>query len=293
MRSNPVIPLSLLLCLAASGVQAAPVNERLDCMIQPDQDVQLGSATPGLIAEVKVRRGDTVEEGQTVARLSSGVEWATLAVARERAAQIGEARVADSSHNLAAREMERASELYNQQFVSQTYLDKQAAEAQAADGRLTQAEENRRLAARQVQLARAQLAQRTIRAPFAGVVVERYLEPGEFVDQLPVLRIAALNPLRVDVLVPASEFGRVKTGARATVFPEMDGADAHEAVVTTVDRVIDAASNTFRVRLTLPNEDETLPAGLRCQIDLGLPRIKHAASESAPDMHASTTLGTY
>ncbi|HVE52441.1 MAG TPA: hypothetical protein VNB23_03535, partial [Ramlibacter sp.] len=46
---------------------------------------------------------------------------------------------------------------------------------------------------------------------------------------------------------------------------------ARLATVTLVDRLIDGASNTFRVRMELPNGDHALPAGLRCKADLGLP----------------------
>jgi membrane fusion protein, heavy metal efflux system len=54
------------------------------------------------------------------------------------------------------------------------------------------------------------------------------------------------------------------------VWPELFNGSEVSAVVKTVDRVIDAASNTFRVRLELPNADGKLPAGLRCKVDLGL-----------------------
>ena len=271
-------------------VDAAATDQRLDCMIQPHRDVQVGSPSAGVIAEVLVERGESVTKGQVLARLQSDIERAALAVARERAAQVGEEAVANSSRNLAARELQRANELFGQQYVSRTYLDKQRAEAQAAQGRTTQAVENRRLARRQLQLAMTQLEQRTIRAPFSGVIVERFLAPGEYVDQKPVLRLASVDPLRVDVLVPAHSFGQVMIGQTARVYPEMGGADPREAVVRTVDRVIDAASNTFRVRLELPNTDESLPAGLRCTVTFerlqstkaGAPKradIKHRTDE--------------
>ncbi len=268
-----IFPLLLMFALATVTHAASP-PDRLDCMIQPARDVKLGTPLPGVIAEVLVQRGDLVKSGQVIARLQSDVERAALAVAQERAAQVGEAAVANSSRELATRELKRANELFGQQFVSRTYLDKQRAEAKAAKGRSTQATENRRLARQQLRLAQTQLAQRTIRAPFSGVVVERYMEPGEFVDQKPLARLASIDPLRVDVLVPAASFGTVKVGAIGKVFPELTAIGSREAVVRTVDRVIDAASNTFRVRLELENPDQALPAGVRCQVDLSLPAPK-------------------
>jgi len=247
--------------------QAAPATA-LDCMIQPHQVVQVGTPTPGVIDKVLVDRGDIVIKGQPIVQFQTSVERAALAVARERATQNGETTVAVSSQDLARRELERASELYEQNFVSKTYLDKQRAEANVAGGRTDQAKERRSLAQREVDLAAAQLEQRTIRAPISGVVVERFASPGELVDQKPMLRIAAIDPLRVDVLVPAAAFGQVEAGMKGSVVPELLNRKAQLATVKTVDRVIDAASNTFRVRLELPNPGNALPAGLRCKVEL-------------------------
>jgi RND family efflux transporter MFP subunit len=253
----------------------------LDCMIQPHQIVQVGSAAPGVIDKILVERGDMVQLGQALVQLQAGVERAALAVARERALQEGEMKVAAGSAELAQRELQRARELHAESFVSQTYLDKQRAEAQVAGGRTEQAGERRKLAQREVDLAAAQLAQRSIKAPMAGVVVERFMSPGEFVDQKPILRLAAIDPLRVDVLVPATVFGQVTPGMVAVVVPELLNTKDHSAVVKTVDRVIDAATNTFRVRLELPNPGGTLPAGLRCKVDLGLKLPSSSAAAPA------------
>ncbi len=268
----------------AESARAQPASKpapALDCMIQPHQVVQVGSAAPGVIERILVDRGDLVTSGQPIVQLNASVERAALAVARERAAQAGGVRAAEGAQELARRELERANELVEQNFVSKTYVDKQRAEAQVAGGRSDEAKEKRKLATRELDLAAAQLEQRTIRAPIAGVVVERFMSPGEYVDQKPVLRLAAIDPLRVDVLVPAAAFGQVEIGRAGTVIPELFNRSPHVATVKTVDRVIDAASNTFRVRLELPNPNGALPAGLRCKVDLAL-KLPDAPPRSAP-----------
>ena len=273
MKSQPI-----LLCLAAA-LSGAVQAQALDCMIQPHQIVQVGSAVPGVIDGIAVERGDRVLQGQPIVQLQAHVERAALAVARERAEGNGEVRVATSSQELARRELQRAQELYDQNFVSKTYLDKARAESGVAGGRTDQAHERRKQASREVELAAAQLEQRTIRSPITGVVVERFMSPGEYVDQKPVLRLASVDPLRVDVLVPAIAFGQVEPGMSGKVVPELLNQGEHHAVVKSVDRVIDAASNTFRVRLELPNAAASIPAGLRCKVDLGL---KLPVSAAAP-----------
>lgn len=273
--------LALLNAQAFAQTAAPAVAPGLDCMLQPHQMVQVGTAAPGVIRSMTVDRGDFVKKGQPLVQLNAAVERAALAVARERASQSGELVAARGAHDLAKREAQRAADLVEENFVSRTFYDKQRAEAQVAAGRGTQAQEKIRLAERELALANAQLSQRTVYSPIDGVVVERFASPGEYVEQKPVLRIAGIDPLRVDVLVPAAAFGQVSLGAKASVVPELINRKALVATVTSVDRVVDAASNTFRVRLELPNPGGALPPGLRCKADLGLRNSDATARNAA------------
>lgn len=275
----PNTPVSPALPAAPAGTTppaarpTAPTG--LDCLIQPSQTVQVGTASAGVVETVRVERGDMVRKGQILLQLDSRVEVAALAMAREKAEQLGEMKATKGASDLAQRELQRAADLVKDNYVSRTYYDRQRAELEVAAGRGQQAEERRRLAERELRLASAQLAQRTVVAPIDGVVVERLAAPGEYVEQKPVLRIAQVDPLRVDVLVPAPAFGQIEVGAVAHVVPELLSRERRPARVVGIDRVIDAASNTFRVRLELPNPGNQLPPGLRCKAELntvqGLP----------------------
>jgi multidrug efflux pump subunit AcrA (membrane-fusion protein) len=132
-------------------------------------------------------------------------------------------------------------------------------------------------------MAAAQLQQRTIRSPMDGVVAERFMSAGERVDDKPLLRIARIDPLRVQLVVPTSLYGQVQPDAAVSVVPDLPGSAALTARVTMVDKVIDPASNTFRVQLALPNPDHSLPAGLRCKADFGpLAAARNAAATPNP-----------
>ena len=85
------------------------------------------------------------------------------------------------------------------------------------------------------------------------------------VDEKTILTIAQIDPLRVEVILPSALYGTVQAGLRAAVEPEF-GDQVHIASVQIVDRVIDAASGTFGVRLELPNPDQSIPGGLHCQV---------------------------
>ena len=105
-----------------------------------------------------------------------------------------------------------------------------------------------------------------MRSPITGVVVERFQSPGEFASAKPILKLAQLDPLRVEVFVPASLLGKIAVGMRAEVMPDAPVHGVYKARVTVVDRVVDAASSTFGVRLELPNRAYRLPAGPKCTV---------------------------
>ena len=143
-----------------------------------------------------------------------------------------------------------------------------------------QAREQREVSRQEREVASAQLGQRTIRSPIDGVVAERFVSAGERVDDKPLLRIAKVDPLRVQLVVPVALYKQIAIGGSAKVMPELPGAVALTAQVTMVDKVIDAASNTFRVHLELPNPDGALPAGLRCKAEFNLPAALAKAGSS-------------
>jgi len=250
------------LCCAAV-VRAEP----LGCLIQPFQEAEVGTQVVGVIDRVMVERGDFVKKGQPLAQLNSDVERAAVASAKVRAESYAELQAAASNHDFAQKKRVRTQDLYQKNFVSQQVKDQAITEAEVAQMRLRQAREAQRQAQHELALASAQLGQRTIRSPLSGVVVERYLAEGERVDDKPVLKVAAIDPLRVEVIVPAVHFSKIKQGMVATVKPDMADTDVRTAKVVVVDRVIDAASNSFRVRLELPNPNNELPPGLRCKVD--------------------------
>jgi len=81
-----------------------------------------------------------------------------------------------------------------------------------------------------------------------------------------VMTIAEIDPLNVEVFVPVESYGEIIAGTEATVRPEAPVGGSYRAVVAVSDKVFDAASRTFGVRLVLQNPDFELPAGTRCTV---------------------------
>lgn len=222
----------------------------------------------GVIESVQVQRGAHVRKGQVIARLFSGPERAALELARSRAGMEGELKAAQARVELARKKFERADELQKKAFVSASARDEAEAEYRLASEQLRAAQENRRLAELEVRRSEEVLAQREIRSPVAGVVVDVVLRPGELTSSNqkdPIVRLAEIDPLNVELILPVSDFGKIKKGQRATVIPEEPVGGWHSARVEVVDQTFDAASGTFGVRLTLPNPDRRIPAGVKCR----------------------------
>ncbi|MFT3856708.1 MAG: efflux RND transporter periplasmic adaptor subunit [Aquabacterium sp.] len=240
--------------------------EMLGCLIEPDRVADVGTQSTGVLASIHVERGDEVTAGQVLARLSAQVERASVSVAEVKAKAEAEALQAQAAYDLAQRKLERTRDLVKRDFVSDQALDQAEAEARVAQQRVEQAHESQRVAQREHLLSNAQLSQREVRSPFAGLVVERYRTEGERIEREPVVRVARIDPLRIEAIVPAVQFGQIKAGQQASVKTDLPEFPMLNAQVTLVDRVIDPASNSFRVRLKVPNPGNRIPSGLRCRI---------------------------
>ena len=239
-----------------------------DCLIEPRQSIDVRSPVEGVIESIRLQRGELVKKGTLVATLSSGPERAALDLARSRASMEGELKSAEARVTLARKKWERADELHKMNFVSANARDEAEAEYRLATEQLRLARENRRLAELDVNRAAEVLAQRSIKSPVDGVVVEVLLRPGELMSsnqKNPIMKIVEIDPLNVEMVLPVSQFGRIKLGQLAEVLPEEPVGGRHSARVEVVDPVVDAASGTFGVRLRLPNPGNRIPAGVKCK----------------------------
>jgi len=246
-----------------------------DCLLEPRQMVELRSPVEGLIEKVHAERGGVVRKGQVLVELSTAVERSTLALAAHRAGMTGRLESARNRVVFSKAKMARASQLLNDNFISTQARDEAQTELRLAESELKDAEENQQQAHLEVRRATDLLEQRLLRSPFDGYVVDRLLNPGDLAEsgtgRRPLLKLAQLDPLRVEVVLPQSAYGKINIGAVAQVSVEGQ-APPLKATVKLVDRVIDAASGLFGVRLELPNPGQRIPSGARCTIEFpGLP----------------------
>ncbi len=260
----------LCLILISSSLISVPTQatelDGHECLIEPMVTAKVGSQVQGVVDQLLVDRSDMVTTGQPIAILKSTLEQANLAQAEARANMHGEINARKADLNLAQLNRERIKTLYAKNLVSAQERDEGVAQLQVASAALRQAQDN--LLVLQHDLARSQalLEQRIVRSPIDGAVVERHTFPGEFIYDAPVMTIAQLDPLRIEVVLPAKLFGQFNKGDKALVYPEIIRDEPLLATVHVVDRQLDTFSGTFGVRLTLPNTDLSITSGQKCRI---------------------------
>jgi RND family efflux transporter MFP subunit len=255
---------SIFFWLGAMDAKAQSLE--FDGLIEPKVSTNVGSNTPGILESVSVDRGDMVKEGQVVALLQAGVEKATMDLAKARAELDASIKAKRAELEYAERSKQRKQELYEKKTLSFQEWDEAETRRILAELALNEALEAKRLAELEYKRAVEVVKRMNIRSPVNGVVVERYLHPGEYIEDKPVMKLAQIDPLHVEVIMPVSTLGSVKVGMQAQVKPEAPVGGVYKAKVTIVDKVVDAASGTFGVRLELPNPDYKLPPGLKCKV---------------------------
>jgi len=252
--------------VASPGLDSSRPN---DCLIEPSRIVRVNSGVEGVIEAIYVDRGDNVGKGQVVARLRADVDRASAAAAEARAANAHAVRAADARAVYLASVSRRSDEIRT--HLARDKVEEAKANADAAAEERRAAAQDQRVA--QLEYVRTQriLTEKTVRSPVNGVVVERAMAPGEYrgPSTSHILTIAQINPLNVEVFAPIAQLGAVHVGDMVTVFPEDPVGGSYQAQVKVIDRVFDAASGTFGMRLELPNPGNKLPAGLRCRLEIG------------------------
>lgn len=256
----------LLPLTARAGELSADVSS---CLVKPKHVIQLGSPVFGALAKVFVDRGDHVTEGQVVAKLDTTLEEAQLALDKFRASNTTQIESVKTDLAWNERELSRRTKLAGNMFSKANDIDE--AETKIAQDKiaLRRAETDLHTAELEAARSEAQFRLKLIHSPVNGVVSEIKLSPGEFIyEQTPIMTLVQIDPLNVDLVVPAQRYGSVRVGMTAEVHLLPPVGLVIPAKIDAIDPVIDAASDTFRIRLVLPNPDNAFPAGVRCTATL-------------------------
>ena len=251
---------------AAAGETAYSPIPAVDCVINPYRVVDIASPVAGVIENIFVERSQQVSAGQVLAQLEASVERANVELARYRAGIESEIGLGEVNIVFDRQRKKRVETLLEEQNISLDNADQIEREVQLSRWKLKQAREMAAIRRLELRKAEEQLRQKSIPAPFDGFVLDTFKYRGEYVEDQAILRLAQLDPLVIEAIVPMENFGAIQPGMQAEIVAEVLLKNRLQGEVIAVDRIGDTASNTFGVKLRMPNPDNRIPAGLKCTV---------------------------
>jgi RND family efflux transporter MFP subunit len=203
----------------------------------------------GQVVRVLVEPGQWVGAGQTLAVIERSVQNQQ---AQQIAAQIDVAR-ADA--RLAQSELDRAQALVSRGFVSQADVQRKSATRDAAAARV-------RVAQAQLAETRARMNRLDVRAPAAGLVLDRNVEAGQVVGpgSGPLFRIAQNGEMELIARLPQQDLARISTGISAAVTP-VGSERSYQGSVWQISPIIDPQTRQGEARISVPYDRLLRPGG--------------------------------
>ena len=246
--------------------------------ITPNQQVNLLSRVDGYIAKLHVDKGDLVKANQLLVEIdhTDYVHAMNQARANLAAARANVTRQEATVRN-AKLTLDRMQALIKDQFVSQQDLDTAQVNFDTAVAQL----ESLRAQVKQMEVALAQaetnLAYSYIRAPFAGFIAERNLDPGAYVTSATaststmsrgILTLHDIESVRTLIEVVEKDVPLVKIGQQAEVRAEAYPDRIFVGEVARIVQALNRATRTMTVEVDLPNKDHALKGGMFARVEV-------------------------
>ena len=248
--ATPALPEDLATFTVAEGGVLS--GQGWDGVVEAVRRADLAAQTSGRVSAVAVDVNDRVRAGQVLLRITAVEQDAAANAAR---AQL---RAAEASAAEAEQNYRRFAALAEAQYVSKAQIDQARAARDAAAAA-------RDAARAQVAQAAQQAAYTVVRAPFAGIVAAREVEPGETVAPgQPLMRVYAPRELRIEVLVPQSRAEAIRRDPRARVL--LPGGREVVPAEVVVFPAADPASHSVNVRVRLPDLDPPPAPGTTAKV---------------------------
>jgi len=263
---------------AIAGYESAAIERIFDGTVEAVHQATVSAQTAGRIAEVNYDVDDFVEAGAVIIRFTD-VEQSTAL--RQAEAQLAEARARRTEAEEAYR---RTQNLVERKLGSQKDLDSALASRDSAIARVKSAESA-------VEAARQQLDYTVVKAPYPGIVTERFVEVGESVTPgQPLMSGLSLDRLRVVTDLPQSVAGDVRKNSQAALITAEGRVEASQI---TLFPIADPVTNTFRVRLDLPDGQFGLYPGMFVKAAFRIGEAERLLIPSKAVLHRSEVTAVY
>lgn len=272
-QTSPALPrASGLKTLVVAAPTDAVAGLAWDGVVEAVHQATLSAQTAGRVTEVRVDVGDRVTKGQRLLRLTSVEQRSGSDAARAQLKSAEAALVA------AEADYRRVAALLDKQYVSRSMVDQSRAARDAARAA-------RDAARAELASAEQQTDYTVVRAPYAGLVGQRWVQPGESLAAgQPLISIYAPGAMRVQVALPQAQADVLRADPQAVIMLE-DGRRIEPEQVIVYPQA-DAATHSVTVRLLLPQTGPALVPG--ATVKVMFPTI--APAPASPRLPASAIL---
>jgi len=246
--------------VATAEVQASPMPEPLVLVgtLKGSRQTDLAANATGRVVETHVERGSSVAANALLARLD--VRSAAIAAAEAKANARGAATQASATRA----DCERSRVLLQKGALSQQDFDRIAAQCQSSAEALEAAEARAVLAAKNV-------GDGLIRAPFAGMAIERFVNVGEYVrEDTKIVALVTLDPLKLELTLSESKFALIKAGQPLTFSVRAYGEERFAGTVRIVGGAVRETTRDVVVEAEVPNADLRLRPGMFARAEVTL-----------------------
>ncbi|MBI4775878.1 MAG: efflux RND transporter periplasmic adaptor subunit [Deltaproteobacteria bacterium] len=231
---------------------------------RPWIETRVASEEPGIVLDMEVEEGDYVQKGDVLCQLDSSELNFQV---REAEGAFGETK---AQLERAKREMERQEALISKASVAQRAYDDALFEHRALTEKSKQLDAS-------LNLIRDRLRKKTVRAPLSGVVVERFTQVGEWLNEGDaVAHLFLVDPSKVVVPVPEKYIQHLAVGDKATIaFDALEGEKFTGELYAIIPKG-DEAARTFPVHIRLANPGRSVKPGMLARVNLGVGQPRKA-----------------
>ncbi len=217
---------------------------------------KLSSEVDAMIETVQVEAGDYVKAGQILVELDDIIAGYEL---KKSLAALEEAKA----------QLQESERLKNElgKLIKNQYLAKTSYDTAVSEVRINTAVVKRLQA--EVELKRELLNEHNIQAPYNGVITEKQVEAGQWIQVGdPVLELMDHEHLRVEAMVPQVYYSRVSTNTQVLIYPDSLPDTSLSAKITQVIPLAGMSAHTFPVHINIDNTDQKLAAGMSVRIEI-------------------------
>ena len=242
------MPPDAVTSIVVSEETVSPVLEAVGSLASP-QGVMLSADLPGIVTVISFESGSHATNGQLLVQLDTRQEEAQL-------------RTAKAKLELARQNLERAKDLGEKHVIAKSAYDEAKSLYDAAVAATDETQ--------------AMIGRKTIRAPFAGDLGIRQVNPGQYLKSGDaIVQLESLNPIYVNFALPQQNLGKLSVGQVVRVQADGIPGKVFPGTINAINSAVDTSTRNIQVQATVPNPEHVLRSGMFAGVQVILPEKEH------------------